>query len=244
MPGVNDVIVASTAVVYPNNVQDIMGRICISRLQYSRFAAADVNLDGLIDQTDVNLVQTNGQFVNNVNSPSACTGLGANPCGRVDVNNDGKVNPQDVTVITQSLPRGTALPTGARVQCGVVYLTEVSCQQSPTYVGDAAQITLDTNLFFNNDGTNVAGLPVRRSQIESHSDDETEIKVVRMREKSQKMHDAVARLQARLDAQNKLLKSANETVKEAEHKPVLWIVASAFCAIVVTGVILLSITRR
>merc|ERR1711991_670187 len=73
-------------------------------------------------------------------------------CGRVDVNQDGKVDQLDSTSITQSAYLGT------NVTCGGIYAMAFSCgsnRQAP--LTPAIAISLDSVTYFSDDGLIVQG---------------------------------------------------------------------------------------
>jgi len=136
------VILTSTALAeLPGTSPDV----CIVRLLVAPTVAADVNLDRVIDALDTRAVLSSPLFSPNASEPSRCTDL--QPCGRVDVNNDGSVNMLDVTSISQSLPLGTPVP------CGALYATAFSCgstRKAP--MTPALQISIDAVNYGNDEG--------------------------------------------------------------------------------------------
>ena len=150
-PGNNDILATSTALAFDrSNLTGVLPDVCIVRLLISRTVAADVNLDGIIDVRDENLVINSDLFEIEPDAPSKCVG----PCGRLDVNGDGRVNQLDATSITQSAEAGT------NVSCGGVYATAFSCGSTRSApLTPAVAISLDTVLYFDDDGMVIPGQP-------------------------------------------------------------------------------------
>lgn len=127
--------------------------VCMVRLQISRTVRADVNLDFVINNLDTQAIQTSLFF--NANSSDLNTWCRSPPgpvgtivpCGRVDVNQDGRVNFLDVSSVTGAAPNGTS------VTCGAIYATAFSCGSSRAApLTPAVAISLDTIQYFNDDG--------------------------------------------------------------------------------------------
>lgn len=107
-----DVIATSTAFTFPGGLNST--QVCIVRLLVSKRVPADVNLDGVINMADENVV---GSMMN--------SGVSCVPnCGRADVNRDGFVDQADLDTLRASAPYGT------NVSCGAVYATSFSCGAS------------------------------------------------------------------------------------------------------------------
>jgi len=124
----------------------------MGQLLISKEIPADVNLDGKIDQADIDQVRNSASFSDDSTAPSSCPGSG---CGREDVNRDGKVNPLDETSILQSAALGT------NVTCGGVYAKQLafgSTQRMPLF--SASDISFDSLVYFNDDGLSAAGVPL------------------------------------------------------------------------------------
>merc|ERR1711916_82359 len=146
-PEENDVIATTTGLAFPaNSAVDV----CMGRLLIDKELPFDVNLDLKIDVVDVQLVENSPYFAFNPNASSMCPSSG---CGRVDVNGDGKVNQLDSTSITQSAELGT------NVTCGGVTATAFSCgSTSKAPITPAVAISLDTVVYFSDDGLIVEGI--------------------------------------------------------------------------------------
>jgi hypothetical protein len=142
------IIATTTALAYPRDTPN-MADVCIVRLLISQYLPVDVNLDLVINQTDVNIVEDSLYYNFNVQASSTCPQNNdlQRMCGRADVNFDGSVNQLDATAITQSAALGT------RVPCGGVYATAFSCgstRRAP--LTPAVDISFDSIVYFNNDG--------------------------------------------------------------------------------------------
>jgi len=149
-PETFDVIGTTTALAEnPGTSPDV----CMVRVQISRTVRADVNLDLVINSLDTNAIQTSPFFNSNssdLNSwcrnPAGPVGTPV-PCGRVDVNQDGRVNFLDVSSVLGAAPNGTS------VQCGAIYATAFSCGSNRSApLTPAVGISLDTIQYFNDDG--------------------------------------------------------------------------------------------
>ena len=144
----NNVIATTTAIAYPRNTPNIPD-VCIVRLLVSNYLPVDVNLDLVINKTDTDLVEHSPYYSFDLTAPSTCPQNSdlQHVCGRADVNFDGFVNQLDTTAITQSAVLGTHVP------CGGVYATAFSCgstRRAP--LTPAVDISLDSIVYFNNDG--------------------------------------------------------------------------------------------
>merc|ERR1711991_417876 len=74
------------------------------------------------------------------------------PCGRVDVNRDGKVDQLDSTSISQSAWLGT------NVSCGGIYATNFACgSERKAPILPAMGISFDTMTYFSDDGLILQG---------------------------------------------------------------------------------------
>jgi len=147
-PEDKDIIATTTAIAYPRDDPDVAD-VCIVRLLVSKDVFADVNLDRMIDSIDVMLVEKSPYFNINPFGESKCPEQG---CGRVDVNQDGKVDQLDSTSITQSAYLGT------NVTCGGIYAMAFSCGSSrKAPLTPAIGISLDSVTYFSDDGLIVQG---------------------------------------------------------------------------------------
>jgi hypothetical protein len=162
----NNVIATTTALAYPRDTPNLAD-VCIVRLLISQYMPIDVNLDLVVNDTDINLVEDSQYYTFNLTAPSRCPQNSDLQyiCGRVDVNFDGFVNQLDTTAITQSATLGTRLP------CGGVYSTAFSCgstRRAP--LTPAVDISFDSIVYFNNDGligaTTPQPLAKRRATLE------------------------------------------------------------------------------
>lgn len=155
-PFPNQIILTTTALAeLPESSPDV----CIVRLLASMQVAADVNLDRVVDDTDTQLILSSPFFSVNASLATGCDGQ---PCGRVDVNNDGSVNMLDVTSVMQSLPNGTAVP------CGALYATAFSCGSSRSApLTPALQISMDAINFPNTGGQLSTASSLRRRDSEN-----------------------------------------------------------------------------
>merc|ERR1712065_68981 len=80
--------------------------------------------------------------------------MGTGPCGRVDVNRDGRVNQLDATSLTQSAQ------LGQNVSCGGIYATDFSCGSTRSApITPAMGISLDSITYFESAGINIPGTP-------------------------------------------------------------------------------------
>ncbi len=145
----NDVIATTTAIAYPNDRPNIPD-VCIVRLLISQSLPVDVNQDFVIDEQDIFLVENSTFYSFDLFSPSLCPIVGNQRiCGRADVNFDGLVNQLDSTAISQS----AVVTPGTNVSCGGVYATAFSCGSSRAApLTPAVDISLDSIVYFNNDG--------------------------------------------------------------------------------------------
>ena len=162
----NNVIATTTAIAYPRDTPN-KPDVCIVRLLVSLYVPVDVNLDLVINQTDYSLVVTSPYYNIILSDESTCplNADGQRMCGRADVNFDGFVNQLDTTAISQSADyvQGTNLP------CGGVYATAFSCgstRRAP--LTPAVDISLDSIVYFDNDGNFGPATPARkRAALES-----------------------------------------------------------------------------
>jgi hypothetical protein len=156
----NDVITTTTALAYPRDTPN-KPDVCIVRLLVSLYMPVDVNLDQVVNATDVNLVQASPYYDIILSDLSKCPAApdGTRMCGRADVNGDGFVNQLDQTSISQSADymRGVPLP------CGGIYATAFSCGSNRAApLTPAVSISLDSIVYFNNDGEFGSVSPVRK----------------------------------------------------------------------------------
>ena len=148
-PGANDILSTSTALAEHSRVLlGYLPDVCIVRLKISRDTVADVNQDQIVNTLDIETIEEDKAYTMDPDAPSNCTG----PCGRADVNGDGRVNILDATAVAQSAV------SGQNVSCGAVYATAFSCgplRAAPAT--PAMSISLDTVFYFNSDGMTVEG---------------------------------------------------------------------------------------
>jgi len=161
----NNVIATTTALAYPRDTPN-KPDVCIVRLLISMFMPVDVNLDLVVNQTDFNLVEDSPYYNFNLNASSTCPQAqdGTRVCGRADVNGDGFVNQLDQTSIAQSAD----YKAGTRIPCGGVYATAFSCgstRSSPLV--PAVDISLDSIVYFNNDGVFGAETPLSKRSADA-----------------------------------------------------------------------------
>ncbi len=160
----NNVIVTTTALAYPTPTPNLLD-VCIVRLLISLYVPIDVNQDLVVNETDSGLVLASPYYDNVVRNTSKCPQAsdGTRVCGRVDVNNDGFVNDVDLAAMAQSVDykNGTMLP------CGGVFATAFSCGTSRSApLTPAVDISLDSIVYFNNDGeTGVVSLSRKRAVL-------------------------------------------------------------------------------
>lgn len=149
-PNTRDLILTTTAVAYPRSDSvnvSVVPDVCMVRLLIDRFVLPDVNLDFVVNKTDLELIINSTYFANDPTAPSKCPGITVKECGRVDVNRDGAVNVLDLTSVTQSSV------LGARVPCGAIYATAFSCgstRRAPLV--PAEKLSFDALSFPNHDG--------------------------------------------------------------------------------------------
>jgi len=209
------IIATTTALaVNPGTSPDV----CIVRLQIARTVPADVNLDGIISDVDVNLVLSSPYFSSNSSAPSLCPVAG---CGRVDVNQDGKVNVLDRTSIFGAV---SAFPTP--VPCGALYATAFSCGSTRSApVTPALSISLDTLDYFNDDGLIISKRSGKNEQLEAIANN-MDIVVSRVHDLETDLKTTVAGIQvhqATLQEQDKQFQSMatssqqNRIATETEH---------------------------
>jgi hypothetical protein len=183
----NNVIVSTTSIAYPRETPNL-AEVCIVRLRISLILEVDVNMDMVVNDTDLALVQ-NSLFYNfNLTAPSTCPvdASGQRNCGRTDVNGDGFVNQLDTTAITQSM----VLP--CPVPCGGVYATAFSCgSRRAAPLTPAVDISFDSIVFFNNDG--LSGAEAKRDRVRASLDRSLFETVV------MDMHDMRFELESRMD---------------------------------------------
>jgi len=239
MPAVDNVIVPSTAIVYPSATQDVLGEVCVTRLQFSRTAAADVDLNGIIEQADSLAISNDPQFSGVPANPSRCTGLGRDPCGRADVNKDGKVNSDDTNVVQLSLPQGVSLIPGQNAFCGVVYLTDISCfSKGFNFTGGCRKLSLDAVMYGNSDGTTVAGLPVRRRSFEVLNNE-----VLVLLEKEKMLEQTLQALETKMDEQTVQMSTTQKQIRSKEHN-IAWDVGLSALAVVACGLVVFVAQKR
>ncbi len=143
----NSVIASTTALSYPRNRVNNPD-VCIVRLLITSNLIHDVNLDHVINETDVEIIEASPFYTLEITSvPNCPIVLNKSSCGRVDTNEDGFVNALDVTSVRQSGYMGT------NVECGGVYATHFSCgstRAAPLTPADS--ISLDNVFYFSSDG--------------------------------------------------------------------------------------------
>jgi hypothetical protein len=151
----NSVIVTTTAMAYPVDNPEV-AEVCIVRLLISQFLPPDVNRDFVINNTDLTLIYKSTYYNVDPTEESKCPLISdKRVCGPADVNEDGKVNVLDATSVTQSTLLGT------NVACGGVYVTAFSCGSTKsTPLTPAADISLDSMFWFNDDGQRGAVKPL------------------------------------------------------------------------------------
>jgi len=157
----NNVIATTTALAYPRDNAN-KPDVCIVRLLISQYVPVDVNLDLVVNVTDFNLVADSPYYDFILDRPSKCPMFnGHRQCGRADVNNDGFVNQLDQTAITQSVQ----VPPGMSLPCGGVYASAFSCGSTRSApLTPAIDISLDSIVYFDNDGENGVESPLRKRE--------------------------------------------------------------------------------
>lgn len=168
-PGLQDntVIATTTALAYPNSSDTNMPDVCIVRLLISQRLPPDVNGDFVVNQMDIDLIKENNPLYSiDASAPSKCPiSKGRRVCGPTDVNMDGLVNELDANSVIQSLALGTPLP------CGGVYATAFSCGSSRRQpLTPAVDISLDSIVWFNDDGLDGKTTPSKREVRAAHDD--------------------------------------------------------------------------
>ena len=102
----------------------------------------------VVDSKDVNAIFQSQYWAPLPSMESRCNLTnGKRQCGRVDVNQDGKVNQLDVTSVVMSARLGTKVP------CGGVYATSFSCgstRRAP--LTPAIDVSFDSVVYFADDG--------------------------------------------------------------------------------------------
>jgi len=251
----NNVIATTTALAYPRNTPN-KPDVCIVRLLISLYMPVDVNLDLVVNQTDFSLVEQSPYYNIILNQSSTCPqgSDGTRLCGRADVNGDGFVNQLDTTSISQSADylQGTPLP------CGGVYATAFSCGSTRAApLTPAVDISLDSIVYFNNDGEIGAVTPLRKRVVldngvaqsilvdfEHMQDDLLSLK------KTVKTHTtAIASVERRMVDKMSEVTARVATFeimqqKSPTHSRELLIAASAAVAVVLCGALIYAITRR
>ena len=146
----NSVIATTTAIAYPRNTPN-KPDVCIVRLLISLYMPMDVNLDFVVNGTDIKLVESSTYYNFILTDPSTCPNNtdGFRDCGRVDVNGDGFVNQLDTTSIHQS----ANTTKGFNIPCGGVYATAFSCGSTRSApLTPAVDISFDSIVYFDTDG--------------------------------------------------------------------------------------------
>jgi len=189
----HDVIVTSTALAYVTNVPDV----CIVRVKIAIILDFDVNMNRQIDADDYYAVMNSSFFAVDPSAASRCNG----PCGRVDVNGDSKVNILDSLAIVNALN-----PSYQPVPCGGVMATAWSCgstRKAP--LTPAVSISLDSIVYFNDEGLNIAsGLtPARKRSSLSGVEDRILQAVEELKEDNKELKAKSSQLEAKVDAKDK-----------------------------------------
>lgn len=192
-PELHDVIVTSTALAYVTNVPDV----CIVRVKIAIILDFDVNMNRQIDADDYYAVMNSSFFAVDPSAASRCNG----PCGRVDVNGDSKVNILDSLAIVNALN-----PSYQPVPCGGVMATAWSCgstRKAP--LTPAVSISLDSIVYFNDEGLNIAsGLtPARKRSSLSGVEDRILQAVEELKEDNKELKAKSSQLEAKVDAKDK-----------------------------------------
>jgi hypothetical protein len=255
----NNVIATTTALAYPRNTPN-KPDVCIVRLLVSLYMPVDVNLDLVVNDTDVNLVQSSPFYTIFLNQPSPCPQNDDDQhiCGRADVNFDGLVNPLDVTAITQSAVLGTSMP------CGGVFATAFSCGSSRTApLTPAVDISLDSIVYFNNDGEHGAVAPLRKRapldnviaqtilvDFERMQDDLLSLKrtvsthTAAISSVERQIDSKVSEVTARVATYEQQQQQQQHQQKTPGHSRELLMAASAAVAVILCGALVYAITRR
>ena len=140
-PEMNHLLTTTSGLVFPTPGE---ATVCVVQLQIDRIVPADVDENGIIEQADIDMVESSAEF-RELSEPSGCDPMIG--CGRLDVNGDGKVNSQDSLSISQS----ASLPTP--VPCGGLYAKTFQCGSSAMRpVIPTSDITFDSIVYFNDDG--------------------------------------------------------------------------------------------
>ena len=207
-PGLRDntVIATTTALAYPRDaVSGLSADVCIVRLLISQYIRPDINMDLVVNATDLGLVYSSPYFDIDPGAPSKCPQVGVRrACGPADVNQDDRVNQLDATSITQSLF------LGSNVTCGGVYATAFSCGSSrKAPLTPALEISLDSIVWFNDDGLLGNTNPLQNYPAKRQTRDFDLVKVV---------IDQVEELQARLEEHDNKLGQHDNKFGQHDNK--------------------------
>lgn len=230
----------TTAVSYPrdSSVPDV----CIVRVLISQYLFPDVNLDRVIDQLDLNLVEASPYFtLGNVSLCPFNTTTQVRDCGRADVNQDGIVDINDRTSITQSSFLGTD------VSCGAVYSTMFSCgssRQAP--LTPALAISLDSIVYFDQTGLDGVETPYAIAKRSLRARMESLDRQILVELEGLKDHDA--RMEFDLDAEDLALHSldrmaSNSEAETSSKKSFVTEVAVSLGAVVLSGLVAIFVFK-
>jgi len=235
----NNVITTTTALAYPRNTPN-KPDVCIVRLLISLYLPVDVNLDLVVNKTDIDLVQRSPYYNFILSDPSTCPNNteGFRDCGRVDVNRDGFVNQLDTTSIDQSA--NTTLG-GLSAPCGGVFAIAFSCGSTRSApLTPALGISLDSIVYFDNDGVHGTVTTRQRSVAD--------IRVLgEILTDFEHLHTEVAALKGDVRAQDATLEQHTRALRHAlpvNQREVLAGVSVAVGGIVLCGIMVYFIAKR
>jgi len=242
-PADQDVLASTTAITFPARNRTInftLPEVCVVRLLISATLRADVNLDHIIDNADVEMIQNDPAYILDPDAPSNCTG----PCGRADVNGDGRVNQLDTTSVTQSAVLGT------NVTCGGIYATDFSCGSSRSApLNPAIQISFDNLQYFEFEGINVPGTPLINELVTKRTAGTFDVvfdKLAAVEEKTAVLEQEFKQAEVALRQADVEIKDQMATKKHVESRThsVLFDVAVSVGAVVVCACIALVVQKK
>jgi hypothetical protein len=251
-PEENELVLTTTALAYNDNNNPNVADVCIVRLIVARTIFADVNLDGVINGSDISAVLDSPEYVLSPVGESTCPfvpGSLRRDCSRADVNQDGIVNALDITSIQQSAVLGSAVP------CGGVYATAFSCgstRQAP--ITPAIAISFHGS-YLNDDGI-LAGvakeLPNQFSSRHSSASAElmdtilVEFDALKSEVETLKEHDAQSdeRMSQAFAEVHEDLQSRSATESGSSNTKLVLEMALSGCAILICGLVVFFVQKK
>lgn len=249
-PEFNDVIASTTAIAFQTPGNPTIPEVCIIRLLIDEWIYADVNQDLYVNSLDTSNITMSPYYNRNPDpfKPSKCPEATPESCGRVDVNRDGRVNYLDVTAVVQSAFNGTHVP------CGGIYATQFSCgstRQAPLV--PAVLISLDTIMYFSDDGQVTSGMPSMhqyglRSSSFATVVDNILVEFDALQAKADHLAERMARTEE-LDleqsrALQKLRNGSNDNSAERATHSLVVDIAFSVIAVVVCAAVLFAVQKR